>query len=331
VKETAPSLGVATHIASIARSHVTNQERAWCDLVLAQSWQQHDRSLEELDSVLSLLDQARIPVISLKGPLLARRHYEPYFRRKPSSDIDLAVTSSELEKACEVFKQAGYAPVETIPEAQAQFRHIAFFHPSARPVEIHFRLSHGRLGIPVEEFFDRAVSVRMPSGRSVLTLEPTDELMHLILHFAHRHKASHFLHALYEVRHAWSQASRQQRQEAVNRAAKHRFAGAVTITDLACQSVWGAPLMGPEIDAPRTWLHRWMNEELYRDFERHSAVPMPELTTAEKLRGRWLEMRLTDTPADTLDVMKVFITSLWLRMTRKPGKSSLDGLRDAMH
>jgi hypothetical protein len=323
VKETAPSLGVATHVAHAARPHVAGEERAWCDRVLLQSWQRHDQSLAELDSVLAILDEAGIPAISLKGPLLARRHYQPYFLRKPSSDIDLAVKDKDLERARDVFIRAGYSPLESIREARAQGRHLVASHPSRRPVELHFRLSHGRLGVPVEEFFDRAVTAQMPSGKSALILGPADELMHLILHFAHRHKESHFLPALYEVRHVWTSAPAAPRQEALNRAAAHRFAGAVAITDLACQSVWGTPLLGPDVDAPKTWLHPWINAKLYRDFERHCAIPSARLTPAERLRGRWLEFRLTDTPLDTFRVLKLVMLSFWFwagRRFRRTGR-----------
>jgi hypothetical protein len=317
VKAAAPSLGVATHIAHAARPHVSGPERAWCDRVLLRSWQNHDQSLAELESVLAILDEAGIPAISLKGPLLARRHYQPYFLRKPSSDIDIAVGNKDLEAARDAFIRAGYtAPIETIREARAQGRHVVFSHPSRRQIELHFRLSHGHLGIPVEEFFDRAVTVRTPSGRSALMLEPADELMHLILHFAHRHKPSHFLPALHEVRHVWMSAPAARRQDALNRAAAHRFAGAVAITDLACQSVWGCPLLGPDVRAPRTWLHRWVDEKLYRDFERHSAIPSARLTPAARLRGRWLEFRLTDTPFDTLRVLKLVTLSFWFWAAR---------------
>lgn len=317
VKETAPALGVATHIAHAARPHVAGEERAWCDSVLLQSWQIHDQSLAELDSVLAIFDDAGIPAISLKGPLLARRHYQPYFLRKPSNDIDLAVRNKDLELARDIFMRAGYTPLKTIREARLRDHHLALSHPSRRKVELHFRLSHGCLGIPVEEFFDRAVAARMPSGRSTLVLEPADELMHLILHFAVRHKESHFLPPLHEIRHVWASAPVDRRQEAVNRAAEHRFAGAVAITDLACRTVWGTPLLGPEIHAPKTWLHRWMNEKLYWDFERRAAIPTAKLTPASKLWGRWLEFRLTDRPIDTFRVLKVVTLALWYWAGRK--------------
>jgi len=322
VKTMAPSLGVATHIAHVARAHVAGEDRAWCDSVLVQSWQRHDRSLEELDSVLAILDNAGIPAISLKGTLLARRHYQPYFLRKPSSDIDLAVKNADLERACAALTRAGYTPRDTIREARGQMHHVALTHGSGETVELHFRLSHGCRGIPTEEFFERAVAEQMPSGRSVLILDPADELMHLILHFGQRHKQSHFLHSLYDVRHVWNSASPNLQQEAVDRAVSHRFAGAVSIANLACRSMWGIPLLGPEINPPKTWLNRWMNEELYRKFEHHSTIPTAELTPATKLRGRWLEFRLTDRPSDTLDVLKVLLLSVWYRATRQPGEFS---------
>ena len=307
-------LGVTALVAYAARPHFSSTERAWCDQMLLQSWQRHDQGLAELDSVLAILDEAKIPAISLKGPLLARRHYQPCFLRKASNDIDVAVKSIDLERAYDAFVRAGYAPTTTIREARLRYHHLAMSHPSRRSVELHFRLSHQCLGIPVDEFFDRAVQARTPSGRNTLILEPADELMHLVLHFAQRHKGGYFLPTLHEIRHVWTSAPVACRREAVRRAAAHHFAGAVAITDLACSSTWGTPLLGPEIAAPRTWLHRWMNEKLYRDFERRATLPLTiRRTPAMKLWGRWLEFRLTDRPHDALRVIKVLLLALWFR------------------
>jgi len=100
------------------------------------------------------------------------------------------------------------------------------------------------------------------------------------------------------------------RREAVGRAATHRFAALSRLRMLPA-GPYGNPSSGPEVDAPKTWLHRWVNEKLYRHMERHTTIPAARLTPARKLWGRWLEFRLTDTPLDTLRVMKVVMLALW--------------------
>ena len=74
IKEHSGRYGVAALIAYAARPHVSAAERIWCDRVLAESWVRHERMLRHLEYVLGLLADEKIPVISLKGPLLAQRY-----------------------------------------------------------------------------------------------------------------------------------------------------------------------------------------------------------------------------------------------------------------
>src|ERR1035438_9215503 len=100
IKEHAGSYGVAALVAYAARSHVSPAERSWCDRILVENWVRHERMLSQLEYILGLLADEGIPVIALKGPLLAQRYYEPAFLRKPSMDLDLAVTEGDLRAAC---------------------------------------------------------------------------------------------------------------------------------------------------------------------------------------------------------------------------------------
>src|SRR5579863_1184369 len=93
IRENAGRYGVASLVAYAARSHVSPAERAWCDRVLTDSWMRHERSLGQLEYLLSIFADKGIPTIALKGPALAKRYYSPPFLRKPAMDLDLAVTA----------------------------------------------------------------------------------------------------------------------------------------------------------------------------------------------------------------------------------------------
>jgi hypothetical protein len=198
IQENAGRHGVAPLVAFIARPHLSPADRAWCDRILVSSWKRYDESLQQLEYVLSILDDAGIPALALKGPLLARRRYQPAFLRKPSIDLDLAVRNKDLDRACEALAPAGYVPEPGMRESKAIGHHIALEHPSRPTLELHFRLSHKALGIPVDEFLDRAASYVLPSGRKALILSPADELFHLVLHRASGRFATLF--HLYELR-----------------------------------------------------------------------------------------------------------------------------------
>lgn len=303
IKQNAGRYGVAALIAYTVRPHVSRDDRPWCDRILTESWIRHERMLRELDYVLSLLSSEGIPAVSLKGPLLARRLFEPPFLRKPSMDLDVAVRQPDLEAACQALLRAGYTLDLPLSEAVALSHHVTFSHPSRTHLELHFRLSHHTLGIPVEEFFERTECVRLPSGLEARVLAHADQLLHLVLHLAQSRFGTLF--HLYEIRRAFSAAPPEVRSEAIQRVVAHRFCGALRMADVAVRTCLGNGFLSANPSIPKTWLNWRLDEKLYRDFERWG-VPDRELTLAARLWGRWLEFQLTDSPSDALRFVKLF-------------------------
>lgn len=297
VKANAGRHGVAPLAAFTARSHLDAAERAWCDQILAASWKRHSRNLQLLDEVVKVLDEAEIPILALKGPVLACRCYEPPFLRKPSSDLDIAVRKADLDRACEALTKLGYTPEPSIREARAISHHVELHHEIRPTLELHFRLTHKGLGIPMEEFLDRSVPYGIPGGRMVRILCPADEILHLVLHRASGRFATLF--HLYEVRKIWASATPGIRRAAVETAARHHFAGVFAMTDIAFRTRWGEPMMTADIAPEPTWLHWRLNQELYKAFERCSD-PGRELPLAVRLKRKWLDFQMTDQPADGL-------------------------------
>src|SRR4051794_15385332 len=120
--------------------------------------------LAYLEETLAYLDAAGVPAISLKGPLLANRYYHPPFLRKPSMDLDIAVSESNLRKACDELTGVGYTLTRPLREEIARSHHIELFHPVRPKIELHFKLSHMSRGIPVDDFFPRTVAAPLPNG-----------------------------------------------------------------------------------------------------------------------------------------------------------------------
>jgi hypothetical protein len=293
--------------------HVSAAERAWCDRVLTDSWMRHERSLGQLEYLLSLFAGEGIPVIALKGPMLAKRYYTPAFLRKPAMDLDLAVAAHDLPRACDALIKAGYNPEASISESKARSHHVTLSHPTRTWLELHFRLSHQALGIPVDEFFERTVSCRLPNGREARVLGPADQILHLMLHLAHSRFGTLFnLCELLRVCRAEAPAAK---LEAIRMAVDHRYCGALRMTDIAFRRRFGQPFLPPEAAVRGTWMNWRLNENLYRQFERASE-PGIGLTLSTRIRGRWLDFQLTDGPSDAARWLMLFGQTARFQMVR---------------
>lgn len=303
IRENAGRFGVAPLVASVARSHVAAEERAWCDRVLVDSWTRHDRMLGQLEFVLGVLTREGIPTIALKGPLLAQRYYTPALLRKPSMDLDVAVAGGDIARACDALVAEGYALNTPVRDAFQQSHHLALSHVSRPRVELHFRLSHAAVGIPVAEFFERTVAMSLPGGLEARVLGASDQLLHLALHLAHARFGTLFY--LYEVRRVWRAESAEVRDEALRRAVEHRFCGVLRMIDVAFRVRWGEPFLERESAVPGTWLNGHLTPELYRRFEKWS-LPGRELSLGARLQGRWLDFLITDGVRDGLRLAALF-------------------------
>jgi hypothetical protein len=317
IREHAGRHGVAQLIAFNARTHVPAPERAWCDRVLTRSWTRYLKSLADLQQILELLQAGGIRTLTLKGPLLAHRCYQPPFLRKSSVDIDLAIRNSDLGKASELFLQRGYTPDSELRDARARSHHLGLTHPSMPRVELHIRLSHGNYGTPVDEFFGRALPCKLPGGFEAWVMSPADELFHLVLHRAYGRFATLF--HLYEIRRLWSAATPEIRRETVRRAVDHHFAGAFAMTAVAFEERWGEGFV-TEGDLPETWLHGRIGRKLYADFEKLSD-PGRELPLLARLERRWIDFQLTDRPADARRFLAIMLRVAWHQVKHQGWKT----------
>ena len=305
--------GVGPLIAWTARPHLSGPDREWCDGVLTRSWRRHMQGLVDLKAILGILAEAAVPSLVLKGPVLASRYYEPAFLRKPSTDIDVAVKRRDLARAIAALEKHGYSGEWPLREALARSHHFAMEKAGRPGVELHFRLSHGSHGIPVEEFFERAITYELPGGPPVQVLSPADEILHLVLHRAYGRFATLF--HFYEIRKLWKAATPAVREETLRRAVEHHFAGVLALTDAGFRARWKEPFLPPDSPWAKTWLHGRINEELYFAFERLSD-PGRELPVGVRLARRWLDLQLTDRPSDAARFAANMLGVAWFQLWR---------------
>jgi len=314
IKEHAGRYGVAPLIAYVARHHASPGESRWCEQILLDSWKRHGRMLGHLQHVLGLLNGKGIPTISLKGPLLARRYYTPAFLRKPSMDLDLAVTEPDLGNACDVLVAAGYKQDASVRDSLTRSHHVTLVHRSKPRIELHFRLSHQALGIPVGQFFERVISCRLPNGKDAQVLGPADQLLHLILHLAHSRFGTLF--HLYEIRRVCRSEPPAILEEAIQRAIEHHFCGVLQMIEIAFRARWQERFLPAEVEIPATWLNWRLNEKLYEEFESWS-TPGRELTLPARLEGRWLDFQITDTPSDIVRWIMLMKHTAYFQIARR--------------
>jgi hypothetical protein len=137
---------------------------------------------DALEEVVPALAGAGVPVVALKGPVLAERLY-PDPSARWSSDLDLLVPPDRLAQATRVLEALGYrrAPYQLYP----WMHHVCFGRAGHPWIELHYRLLYD-LGAPLEleHFAPRLRPHRTPKGAPLSVLAPEDELVYLAIHAA---------------------------------------------------------------------------------------------------------------------------------------------------
>jgi hypothetical protein len=125
----------------------------------------NERLVAELGRLDVLLGRAGIPVLFLKGPLLARRFYDGVGDRA-STDLDLLVRPADVERAEALLLGDGYAPAYRILLSRRLSRHFAHHFEYRRdglPLDLHWALQrHFTFAIDYERVW--ATSERVDLG-----------------------------------------------------------------------------------------------------------------------------------------------------------------------
>jgi hypothetical protein len=130
---------------------------------------------EALDDITSLLNNASIRFVLLKGSYLRTLYPEPHMRSM--GDIDVLVEPHHMERIHNILDKNGYANPVNGPA------HDLFTHPNGVTIEVHPHLARPIDGVPVPLFdaiWDHAHPVHAMEHR----LEPNYELVYLIYHLA---------------------------------------------------------------------------------------------------------------------------------------------------
>lgn len=174
---------------------------------IAHHWQARYRTASQralrqqraLVEVGAVFDRAEIPYAALKGAWLAWHAY-PQPALRPMRDIDFLVSDGDAERAFAALlaagakvSQAAAAPADYARDHHKHMPQLIWGDPGVA-IEIHWRLSHpveGESGGAVRATNAALMARRIPAivaGSAVAYLDPTDSLLHLIVHAAYDHR-----------------------------------------------------------------------------------------------------------------------------------------------
>lgn len=154
------------------------------------------RLFTDLETVLSALDRAAVPVRLLKGAALAHTAYADPSER-PMCDVDLLIPEERLDEAGAALEQIGFhpkaasAPGKWEGMEQSLYIHRVYTGPSPRhlPCELHWHIVAGRRSryAPDMAWFWKEGSMGScpsagPSDAARPGLSPTAILLHLCAH-----------------------------------------------------------------------------------------------------------------------------------------------------
>jgi hypothetical protein len=162
------------------------------DRALVDATARHVLFSAELARLLKAFERAAIPLIPLKGLVLAETLY-PHPALRPSTDIDILIRRHDLEAGDALLQRLDYrrlADAHSFAFDAVHDRATLYEAPSGVHVDLHWALSseprYAWNEASTAGVWDRAVRVRV-AGETTLALCPEDLLIYLAVHLAVHH------------------------------------------------------------------------------------------------------------------------------------------------
>jgi hypothetical protein len=160
--------------------------------------------LSRLEQIVRLFAARGIPVVLLKGAALLSLVYQDLALR-PMADVDLLVRREDLQQAANLLCEMGLSPRKTrrSPEDYETGHHhwVPFASPDGLlVVELHRTIvpPRAQVGASVDDLWRRAEPIRLGTA-TVLTLCPSDLLLHLCIHASCNHLFTPSLRCVYDL------------------------------------------------------------------------------------------------------------------------------------
>lgn len=213
-----------------------------------------------LRQILGRLRQAQVPVLILKGPILAEMVYpDPTLR--PMMDVDIVVPPDQgplarqalLDLGYQVYVEPGDPPAgyqEVILGELTLVRESETWPVIDLHMDLMVRERHRRaLRLDVREFWERAQPAHL-LGEPVYVLDPADTLLHLCLHWSFGHQFAKLQVAVDLALLLHQRSSALDWETLARRAEGCRVGKAVAQSLRLLRTLWAVPV-------PHSILHRW--------------------------------------------------------------------------
>ena len=151
------------------------------------------QALQELRRLAGVFEEADVPLLTFKGPLLAQHCYGNVAFRQ-FGDVDVLVQRPHLDRAQALLETHGYEPVRDLSDAEVKRRHeeqlgLEFRHrETGLVVELHWALLNRTFSFRLtpSEVWERARTVSLGTA-SVHRLGPYDRVLYLCAHGTKHH------------------------------------------------------------------------------------------------------------------------------------------------
>ncbi len=208
--------------------------------------------LAELQRIVGGMAAAQVPVILLKGAILAETIY-PDVGTRPMGDLDLLIPPAQVEVAEAVLEQLGYTTpaVDSLGHSRAFLKcyggELTFYshEGTGTGLDLHWRLIHHEgfrdiLTIDSQALWLRACPVPSLAG-AAWQLSVEDTLLYLALHLAVHHRLSD-LRMFLDVDQLIRASAAIRWPEVVARATEWRVRHVVYMTLMLCRQLFATPV-----------------------------------------------------------------------------------------
>jgi hypothetical protein len=137
------------------------------------------QNINKMNSVLSAFNQAKIPVIALKGLVL--REFYPIKELRTMSDCDVLINIEDLDKTEKILLNMGYL------KEHRDLKHSVFLHKQYLPIEIHWLLidtNYFKSADYLEKDIWRNTKTINVCGTTVSVPSIENQILYLCLHMA---------------------------------------------------------------------------------------------------------------------------------------------------
>jgi hypothetical protein len=145
-------------------------------------WYENHALFNETKLVVAALEKNGIATLLVKGVPLTFIYYRNHALR-PMADIDIVVRRSDARRALALLESLGWRDNVAPSDADFEFRHaLGLLGPKNRELDLHWHVLYEAIDDAADEHFWSAAQPFDFAGVATHTLDPTDALMHVVIH-----------------------------------------------------------------------------------------------------------------------------------------------------